>query len=226
MMKLGHWRQFVKSFLNLFLKSNCPLCSRSAVEDFCPACLRQLTRCKFSHSGQFWQGENPVFVWGEYRGTLKNAIAALKYNNNAHLARPLGYWLADAWLSDPPLSVNSVIVVPIPLHRDKLKQRGFNQADLLAESFCELTGFTLKRQGLERIKNTDPLFNLSPRDRRQQMQDSFILGQDFRGKPPSQGVLLLDDIYTTGATVSAAIKTLNQAQIKVYGTVAIAIARK
>jgi ComF family protein len=220
------WTGLVKSFLNLFLKSNCPLCQRPAVTEFCPYCRKQLQRCQLANPGQFWDSEKAVFVWGEYAGTLKRAIAAFKYENNPQLAKPLGGWLAEAWLNSSELAIDNLTVVPIPMNREKQKQRGFNQAELLAESFCELTGLPLQRHGLERVKNTKPLFELSLQERQAEMKDALILGKDFRRRLPRDRVLLIDDIYTSGTTVRSAIQVLKQSGISVYGTIALASPRK
>lgn len=220
------WTGLVKSFLNLFLKSNCPLCQRPAAGEFCPYCHKQLQRCQLTDPGRFWHSEQRVFVWGEYGGALKRAIAALKYDGNPQLAKPLGGWLAEAWLSFPELAIDNLTVVPIPLHQEKLKERGFNQAELLAESFCELTGLPLQRHGLERVKNTQALFALTPQQRQAEMKNALSLGKDFRRRLPRDRVLLVDDIYTSGTTVKSAIKILELSGISVYGTVALATPNK
>ena len=220
------WTGLVKSFLNLFLKSNCPLCQRPATGEFCPYCHKQLQRCQLTDPGRFWHSEQRVFVWGEYGGALKRAIAALKYDGNPQLAKPLGGWLAEAWLSFPELAIDNLTVVPIPLHQEKLKERGFNQAELLAESFCELTGLPLQRHGLERVKNTQALFALTPQQRQAEMKNALSLGKDFRRRLPRDRVLLVDDIYTSGTTVKSAIQILKLSGISVYGTVALAIPHK
>lgn len=220
------WTGLVKSFLNLFLKSNCPLCQRPAAGEFCLYCHKQLQRCQLTDPGRFWHSQQRVFVWGEYGGALKRAIAALKYDGNPQLAKPLGGWLAEAWLSFPELAIDNLTVVPIPLHQEKLKERGFNQAELLAESFCELTGLPLQRHGLERVKNTQALFALTPQQRQAEMKNALSLGKDFRRRRPRDRVLLVDDIYTSGTTVKSAIKILEESGIPVYGTVALATPNK
>ncbi|MBD0339586.1 MAG: ComF family protein [Microcoleus sp. Co-bin12] len=225
-MNKRQWTGLVKSFLNLFLKSNCPLCQRPATGEFCPYCHKQLQRCQLTEPGRFWHSEQRVFVWGEYGGALKRAIAALKYDGNPQLAKPLGGWLAEAWLSFPELAIDNLTVVPIPLHQEKLKERGFNQAELLAESFCELTGLPLQRHGLERVKNTQALFALTPRQRQAEMKNALSLGKDFRRRLPRDRVLLVDDIYTSGTTVKSAIQILKLSGISVYGTVALATPNK
>jgi len=168
----------------------------------------------------------PLWVWGQYKDVLKRAIAALKYNHHTQLAKPLGYGLAETWLLTPGLGISPVTVVPIPLHPDKLKKRGFNQAELLAKSFCQFTGLSLSAHGLERIKQTEALHELSPDQRFKEMQSVFNLGRDFRRRPPKGSVLILDDIYTTGATVKSAISELEKSGISVAGVVAIATTQK
>lgn len=126
----------------------------------------------------------------------------------------------------PGLGISPVTVVPIPLHPAKLKKRGFNQAELLAKSFCELTGLSLSSHGLERIKQTEALHELSPDQRLKEMQSVFNIGQDFRRRPPQGSVLILDDIYTTGATVKSAISQFQKSGISVAGIVAIATTQK
>jgi ComF family protein len=167
----------------------------------------------------------PVFAWGVYGGKLKQAIAALKYENQPQLARPLGHWLAQAWLNSQFASTR-LIVVPIPLHADKQKQRGYNQAALLAQSFCALTMLHLQPRGLERIRGTEAQFPLSASEREKNLAMAFGLGPGFRHHRPASSVLLLDDVCTTGATARSAVQTLRQFGIQVYGLVALATSQR
>jgi ComF family protein len=219
------WAQNLKGLLNLFLASNCPLCQRPTAEAFCQDCTRQLQRCQQLNKSDRWHGFLPVFAWGTYGGTLKRAIAALKYENQPQIAQPLGHWLAQAWLNSPLASTCST-VVPIPLHPNKLHQRGYNQAALLAQSFCQTTGLHLQQQGLERIRETTAQFGLSASEREKNLAMAFEVGSGFRRYRPVNPVLLLDDIYTTGATARCAAQTLHKVGISVYGVVAIAAAQK
>jgi len=212
----------LQRFLNLFLQANCPLCQRPTEKELCSYCDRQLQRCQMPHPSQFWQGELPVFAWGVYGGALKRAIAALKYENQPQLAQPLGYWLGDAWLkSSVSRKGKKLRVVPIPLHPSKLKQRGYNQAELLARSFCQFTGLTLQ-QGLERVRETEAQFSLSPTERAQNLANAFRVSPRLQHRNHTTPVLLIDDIYTTGATGLVAAQTLRQQGISVYGLLAIA----
>lgn len=214
----------LKSYLNLFLYSTCPLCGRSAAEDFCQDCQQQVQRNRLASSTQ-WQGQPPVFAWGLYEGALKRVITTLKYDNQPQLARPLGRWLAQAWLTSGLTPATKLIVVPIPLHPMKQQQRGYNQASLLAREFCDLTGLPLRCEGLKRVLKTQAQFGLSALEREQNLVKAFGLGSDFLQRRPAYPVLLLDDIYTTGATVRAATQTLQQSGIEVYGLVTVTLTR-
>ena len=212
--------------LTLFLKSNCPLCDRPADVELCEYCQRQLLRCQLKNPSNFWQGELPVFVWGNYGGSLKRAIATLKYENKPQLARPLGHWLGQAWLkSSAATPAKKLTVVPIPLHPTKLQQRGYNQAELIAQSFCEFADYKHQGLGLERVLATDAQFGLSVQQREQNVTNAFVIGKTFRRHLPASPVLLVDDIYTTGATVRSAAQTLQKQGIRVYGVIAIATSK-
>ncbi|MDE5106609.1 MAG: phosphoribosyltransferase family protein, partial [Trichodesmium sp. St17_bin3_1_1] len=117
-------------------------------------------------------------------------------------------------------------VIPIPMHKRKQRERGFNQAELLANSFCEATGLQIWRNALARKKETRALYSLSFAERLEMVQDAFVVRKDFRNRPPCTSVLLVDDIYTTGATVNSAIEVLGKAGIKVVGVLAIATTKK
>lgn len=218
----AQWVRFHKSIFNLFLESRCALCERSSCEDLCPDCQRRIQQCQISDRDRFWNEPIPVFPLGTYSGALKRAIAALKYQQHPQLARPLGYWLGQAWLAFPPSRHRSVIVVPIPMHKSKQQQRGYNQADLLARAFCRATRLPLNSQGLVRTRATDAQFGLSPDEREQNLANAFQLGSAWMHRRPQHAVVLLDDIYTTGATTRAAVQVLRHHGIAVCGLVALA----
>ncbi|WP_228060593.1 MULTISPECIES: ComF family protein [unclassified Coleofasciculus] len=186
-----------------------------------------MQRCQLSNPSEFWHEELPVFVWGNYGGVLKRAIAALKYDNKPQLARPLGYWLGEAWQKSPVAKESKKLtVVPIPIHPSKRQKRGFNQAELIAQSFCQFTGYSHQPFGLERIRETEAQFGLSVQERSQNLTGALEIGKSFRRNSPTSPVLIVDDIYTTGATVRSAAQILRKQGIKVYGVVAIASSKK
>jgi len=222
---LNRFNWNLRGLLNLVVKTSCPLCQRSTEREFCLDCQRQIQRCQLNHNHLFPLGQPSVFAWGYYGGALKRAITALKYENNPHLARPLGHWLGEAWLTVKGSS-SGLTVVPIPLHIGRQEQRGFNQAALLANHFCEVSRLPLELKGLERTQETVAQFKLSAAEREQNLSHAFQVGKAFLDRPPCHPILLLDDVYTTGATIRSATQTLHQHGIRVYGVAVLARAQQ
>lgn len=214
----------LKTFLSLFLKSTCPLCQRSASHIICTYCQRQLDSCRLNNPYKSWQGELPLFAWGVYKGQLKRAIATMKYESHPDLGELMGTWMAKAWLTcDRSKRVKKLTVVPIPLHQNRLQERGFNQAELIARGFCQLTGYPLQKDGLKRVRDTKPMFGLNVVERENNLRGALNLGKDFQHRHPTAPVLLVDDIYTKGTTVREASKILSLKGISVFGVVTLSM---
>jgi ComF family protein len=210
----------LRSIVDFVLTAKCPLCQRSGTPEFCLDCQRQVQRCRLSIAEQSTYSSDTIFAWGHYGGALKRSLTTLKYDHHPELARPLAHWLADAWLAQP--SVPRLTVVPIPIHATKRQQRKFNQADLLAQHFCDRVRLPLALHGLDRSRETEAQFKLSSYEREQNLANAFCLGKSFLKRRPPNSVLLLDDIYTTGATARSAAQILRRHGISVYGIAVVA----
>lgn len=149
--------------------------------------------------------------YAAYQGGLRSLIHLLKYDGVVTVARPLGKMLAATVLKIDEGVLQDAVVVVVPLHPAKERQRGFNQSQLIAEeAVAEMrrSGATLKvRSGvLRRGRATESQFGLTARERRKNLKGAFTVAKPeaIRGKP----VLLVDDIYTTGATARECSRTL------------------
>lgn len=215
-----------KGLLSLFLKSNCPLCQRPAESIICPDCTRRVESCQLDNPLQFCKDDLPLFVWGHYENQLKRAIAVFKYENHPELGEFFGYNLGENWLKCNLLKkFPQLTVIPIPLHAEKQEERGFNQAELIAKAFCQITRYPLQNQGLVRVRNTEAMFNLKPLERQANIQQAFSVGQGLNRPKAKFPILLIDDIYTTGTTARECVKVLKSHQLNVLGIVAIASSR-
>lgn len=205
---------------SVFLKAPCSLCGASRGEGICPSCRQHIQHCRLEHPLETSAQGLSVMAWGGYRDALRQAIAKLKYQNQRHLARLLGSEIGRLWLQQAP-KLRSVrreptpIVVPIPLHPERQRQRGFNQAELLAHWACRIAGLQLAPHGLVRIRPTEAQYQLNAEARHRNLSGAFALGSS----PLLVGsrVLLVDDIYTTGATAQAAAEVLRAHGILVVG---------
>ncbi len=142
------------------------------------------------------------------RGVVRKLVHDFKYGQQIHLRFPLADWLGET-LEDERLSGRRFdIVVPVPLHPTRRRERGFNQAELLAEIFCARANLKM-RPVLERIRYTTTQTAFDRAERMENLRDAFRLRKkmDVRGLR----VLLIDDVLTTGSTLSECARVLKQA---------------
>jgi ComF family protein len=162
----------------------------------------------------------PPFVravaYGLYQDRMRAAIHALKYDRLHPAAKELGRMLASAIAQLEKDAPAEMLVVPIPLHRSKHAQRGFNQARSLAVHALArlrmthpLWRLTLASSTLMRLRATDSQAGLSPRQRRLNVRGAFSVADP--ALVADKHILLIDDIFTTGATARAAARALDRA---------------
>ena len=142
-----------------------------------------------------------------HSGPLRTAIHQFKYEGLRSLAAPLGQLMGRAWSELAPVNGFDAIV-PVPLHPARLRERGYNQATLLAREFSPSLGCPVVEDELVRTKATIPQIDLSAEQRRANVQHAFKCS---KGSLAGQRALLVDDVCTTGATLEAAAAALYQA---------------
>ena len=143
-----------------------------------------------------------------YVPPLQDAIQLFKYKRKVSLANPLGA-LMQAGLGILP---ETDLLMPIPLHVDRLKEREFNQALLLADRLNGLLRLPLSYDNLVRLRPTQPQTELSRRARLRNLRRAFSLRRP--DQVTGKRVLLVDDVFTTGTTVNECAKTLRKAGAK------------
>ena len=141
---------------------------------------------------------------GAYEGPLRDCVRALKYQGRYKTAARLSVRLLESERCRHILMTSDVIV-GVPLHPDRERRRGFNQAHLLARALAGDCGLRVSR-GVSRIRDTKSQTDLSARDRRRNVRNAFAAGSD----PALVGarVILVDDVTTTGATLRECAATL------------------
>lgn len=221
--KLGRYGGF-------FLQTRCLVCGRPLSENnsFLACCSDCLSSLKIRKRGFcplcgniYANKEEQVYLcldcrqknkpwerfgfYRPYEGLLRDLILQYKYRGNLGFNKILQELLILAYrfhfsMTDPP-----EVIVPIPIHKRRLKSRGFNQSLEITRGLARSIQARIEPEALQRIKDTPSQSGLNRKERWQNVQDSMV-GQ--KGKVKDRHVLIVDDVYTTGATLTAGVKAL------------------
>lgn len=178
--------------------------AEDASEPRCSACRKELPDFDLARS------------YGIYAGALRAAVLELKFKRRERLARKLGAMLAEVWRREPAFQgLVAPVLVPVPLHKARERGRGFNQSFLLAESLRK----ALRNQKaapprldanlLRRVRPTVPQTGLSVSARRDNVRGVFAVSSQTPLR--ERDFVLIDDVMTTGATLSACAAALKKA---------------
>ncbi len=218
----------LNNFLNILFPETCPVCKNKsdshetapicskcweAVKPYegpsCNRCGRPLISDISSICGACHKSE-PYFeralCFGLHEGALQKAISLFKFNGIKRLSSPLSKKIA---LKRLPATH---IVIPVPLHKRRLKEREFNQSALLGKHIADISGAPLILNSLIRSRDTLPQVGLNAKERKKNIRNAFKVHepQSVKGKR----VMLVDDVFTTGATVQECSKVLKKAGAK------------
>ncbi|MCD6361106.1 MAG: ComF family protein [Armatimonadetes bacterium] len=150
---------------------------------------------------------------GLYVGTLREAIIRFKYQGRRRLAQPLGEMLAELALDDEapgslPLAAASAIV-PVPLYPRRRAWRGFDQAELLSGPLGDAMGLPVWTDVLARVRDTTPQVSIAGSQRLHNVRNAFETRKSWKLK--GRSIVLVDDVFTTGATISECANVLRAA---------------
>ncbi len=145
---------------------------------------------------------------GPYEGPLREAVHKLKYRGARWLARPMAQLMAQVAWREQVFTLSGGLV-PVPLFPARQKQRGFNQAALLARALGEITGQPVLEGVVARIRETSPQARLSRRERLRNLDGAFAVTGSWQVS--GKIITVVDDVLTTGTTVSILSQQLRQA---------------
>lgn len=190
--------------LRLLLPQRCPGCGGQLGREpgLCRICRGRLRPQVEEHSPLSPRAEPHLVTLGRYAGVTRRAVRALKYSGARDVAQPLGQVLA----AGVPASWAVQAVVPVPLHPSRQRQRGYNQAELLARAVAAELGVPVLPL-LVRTRATAQQARQHAAGRRSNLAGAFAV----RGALPGGSLLLLDDVLTTGNTLLACRDALDAA---------------
>lgn len=213
--RLGNW------LLDLLYPPRCIGCG-AAGHWLCPSCLAgspvpdrprvvtvESAPCSFSL---------PVYSVAVHQGVAREAVHGLKYEGKRVLATPMAQRMR---VCCPLTTLSPDVVLAVPLHESRRRERGYNQSDLLARGIAGEAGLESPAGWLTRVRQTPPQVGLSARDRVENVRGAFAAAPGLRGRR----ALLVDDVCTTGATMAACAAAVVAAGGTVVGGVTFTRAR-
>jgi len=199
-----------KSILSLLFPPYCLVCNSLLEANerlICESCWHDLPeinedrdllieiQSKFANEVYF---SKVIAIW-EFSPTVQTAIHHLKYRNFRLLANRMGIVIAER-LNLLNLSIDDTILIPVPLHKTRIRERGYNQSALLCHAIASETGFFYHDHILKRIRYTQSQTKLNVSERLKNVQNAFKVV--FPPKIQNKIVILVDDVITTGATAN------------------------
>ena len=200
-------KKLLESLLDLIYRKKCYFCGKSNYSvKMCPDCYEELNYADLCPN-RIINGVN-VYTCGVYEKNLQKLIRGLKYHNQKELAYYLAKFMYEYFLK---LNIKKDFqVIPVPLHKKRMKKRKYNHMELVAEEFCKLSGYKKNFELIKRVKDTKPQYKLSYKERIKNLSEAFEIDKT---KDLSLPILILDDICTTGSTFEEMINTLKTAGI-------------
>lgn len=212
--------------LDYALPARCPGCGEIVAEDggFCVDCWSSLpfiagpvcARCGIdlpelaedgAECGACLADPTPfarVRAVTRFEGVSRTLVHRLKYGRRTGHARIMARHIARLIHESP----QDAVLIPVPLHRWRIWSRGFNQSALIARALARRTGLMTELDAVRRVKRTPPLHALGRAARQRAVRGAFALSRGGAEKVRGRHVILIDDVWTTGATVTACARVL------------------
>ncbi len=197
---------------------SCKLALRDGSQKVCEECWNSIERISRDHPLYIETREKllaagtvsdlvSVFVF-QKEGAFQHIAHALKYDGYESVGRELGERLGmtmKAW------DIQADVLIPIPLHKAKRRERGFNQAEQLAIGVALVTGVEVCPDAVRRIRHTQTQTQLSSDERKKNVEDAFEFNPAYSKQIDGKRCILIDDVITTGATIDSCAKELMRA---------------
>jgi ComF family protein len=193
----------------------CPVCEKDIqwmMPPYCPRCGRAFPKGATSNLCSDCLKQKLFFDWGRaaviYQGIFAEAIQRFKYQGDIHLADPLGWF----WNKVNLEALSFEAIIPVPLHPARLRERGFNQALLLGKILGKIHNKKVLAKALRRTRNTIPQVQLDHSERERNVRGAFAVRHQH--EIMDKCLLLVDDVFTTGATVNECARILKKSGAK------------
>ena len=172
---------------------------------FCRSCLESVVMCSkcydeiglLAPKPVIYLDNVPVFSAAVYAKNVTKLIRAVKYHNQYELAHYQAKLMYDFWQKTENAGKN-FLIVPVPLHKKRLKKRKYNHMSLVAAEFAKMSGYEVNEGLITRIKDTKAQYKLTKEERKANLHNAFKADKSIYN---GESLLIIDDILTTGSTM-------------------------
>ena len=199
---------FFNEFLNFIYKKSCIICHSKKENSFlCSKCKNEIS---FNETKVLKEIDGiKVYSCCNYSGIPQKLVRLLKFHKKKFLAKTISK-LMYKYLNSLNFDISDYEIICVPLHKKKQKKRGFNQCELISLELSKMINLPCNFNLIKRIKNTKSMYNLKKPERIENLKDAFEVDKkEFHNKK----LLIIDDIITTGTTLSEIIKELKKNNI-------------
>jgi len=203
-------KNLLESLLDLIYRKKCYFCGNSKhTLKMCPDCYEKLEFSDFKVN-RIVNGVN-IYCAGVYTTELQKLIRGLKYHKQKDLAYYLAKFAYDYFCNLDELKGREFELVPVPLHKNRIKKRKYNHMELVCREFSKISGFPCNFDLIKRIKDTKSQYKLNRKQRLENLANAFEINKEHL---PQKPILIMDDICTTGSTFEEMVKTLQNEGVK------------
>lgn len=212
---------FLDCVLNFIFPPVCGICLKTSKKYICEECM-ELIKFKSLNKIDTYDNKNfkeHLYIL-KYEGIIRQRMLDYKFKEKSYLHRSFSEMILDSKENIEFIKKYDVLI-PIPIHKDRMRTRGYNQSELIAKDLAyEIKNIKLENRVLIKTKNIIAQSSLNKKQRENNIKDVYQIKSVE--KVMNKKILLLDDIYTTGSTVNECAKILKEAGCKEVGIITIA----
>lgn len=195
----------LKHILDFIFPPRCLICGMNSKEVFCSKCLNNVSFLENITS----KIKPALYSAAIYEGVIRKALNLFKFKGKIKLKDSLANLMIKCAEKNKIVARNRVnLIIPVPVHKNVFKKRGYNQSGLLAEKIADFYKIKINPRLLLKIKHTPEQNKLDKKDRLINLKGAFAINE--KENIEESNVLLIDDVYTTGTTAKECIKTLKR----------------
>lgn len=210
----------LEDILEIIFPTTCGICDKICKEALCKKCELKLKKYEINlirkNKRMYFTESMHIF---RYEDIIREKIISYKFNNKAYLYKTFSKII----LKNKKICgffKNYDIIIPVPIHKKRKLERGYNQTELIAKVIANQTHLKLEKNVLVKQKNIVSQSSLNKNERKQNVKNAFIVNNIQ--KIANKKILLFDDIYTTGSTANECSKILKKAGAKQIGVLTVA----